>query len=75
MKIDMKADSLSMIIWWVYASYGVHWDCKGHTGDIISIGKGALVNIARKHKFNTRSSTEAELVSIEDVLGVQHRYR
>ena len=48
----------------------MHWDCKGHTGDIISIGKGALVNIARKHKFNTRSSTEAELVSIEDVLGV-----
>ena len=41
----MKADSLSMI---VDASYGVHWDCKGHTGATMSMGKGALVIIARK---------------------------
>ena len=30
--IHMKADSLSMIRWWVEAPYGVHWCCKGHTG-------------------------------------------
>ena len=70
MKRHMKADSLSMIRWWVDASYGVHWDCKGHTGAMMSMGKGALVNIARKHKLNTGSSTEAELVSIADVLGM-----
>ena len=35
----------------------------------MSMGKGALVNIARKHKLNTGSSTEAELVSIADILG------
>ena len=34
------------------------------------MGKGALINIARKHKLNTGSSTEAELVSIADVLGM-----
>ena len=33
------------------------------------MGKGTLVNIARKHKLNTGSSTEAKLVSIEEVLG------
>ena len=32
MKINMKADSLSMIIWWVDGSNRVHWDCKGHKG-------------------------------------------
>ena len=56
MKRQMKADSLIMIRWWVYASYRVHWDRKGHTGAMMSMGKGALVNIARKHKLNTGSS-------------------
>ena len=70
MKRHMKADSLSMIRWWVDASYRVHWDCKGHTGAMMAMGKGALVNIARKHKLNTGSSTEAKLVSIADVLGM-----
>ena len=66
----MKADSLSMIRWWVDASYGVNWDCKGQTGVMMSIGNGTLVNIARKHKLNTGSSTEVKLVNIEDVLGM-----
>ena len=70
MKRHIKADSLRMIRWWVDASYGVHWDCKGHTGARMSMGKGALVNIARKHKLNTGSSTDSELVSIADVLGM-----
>ena len=36
----------------------------------MSIGKGALVNIVRKHNMNTGSSTEVELVIIADVLGM-----
>ena len=35
-----------------------------------SMGKGAIVNILRKHKMNVASSTESELVSISDVLGM-----
>ena len=70
MKIHMKADSLIMIRWWIDDSYGLHWDCKGHTGEMISMGKGALVNITRKHRLNKGSSTEVELVSITDILGM-----
>ena len=36
----------------------------------MSMGKGALISISRKHKLNVGSSTEAELVSIADVLGL-----
>ena len=50
---------LSIIIWWVDGSYGVHWDSKGHTGAMMSMGKGAIVNISRKHKMNVGSSTES----------------
>ena len=32
--------------------------------------KGALVNVSKKQKLNTGSSTEAELVGIIDVLGM-----
>ena len=51
-------------------SYGVYWDSKGHTGAMMSMGRGAIVNVSRKHKLNVGSSTESELVSIADVLGV-----
>ena len=70
MKRHMKEDSLSMIRWRVDASHGVHWDCKGRIRAMMSMGKGSTVNISRKHKLNTGSSTEAELVSITDVLGM-----
>ena len=32
------------------AALGVHWDSRGHTGAMMSMGKGAIVNIARKQK-------------------------
>ena len=56
-KVHMKADSISMIVWWVDASYVMHWGCKGHMGEIMSMGKVALVNILIKHKLNTGSLT------------------
>ena len=70
MKRHLSADSLTNLLWWVDGSYGVHWDSKGHTGAMMSMGKGAIVSVSRKHKLNVGSSTEAELVSIADVLGI-----
>ena len=69
MKLYLTSDSISNIVWWVYISFGVHWDSKRHTGAIVSMGKGAIVNIPRKKKINVASSTESELVIIADVLG------
>ena len=75
MMIPMSAYYLNMIRWWVDALYGVHWDCKGHTGAMLSMEKGAVVNVPRKHKLNTGSSTETELVSIADNLAVMMSYK
>ena len=36
----------------------------------MSMGRGSLVKISRKHKMNTGSSTESELVGIADILGM-----
>jgi hypothetical protein len=50
----------------VDASYGVHVDCKSHTGVMITLGQGAVYSRSVKQKINTRSSTEAELVALSD---------
>ena len=70
MKRYLTEDSLRNIVWWVDVSFGVQWDSKGYTGAMMSMGKGYIVNILRKHKMNVASSTESELVSIADVLGM-----
>ena len=36
----------------------------------MSMGKGAIVNISRKQKLNTGSSTRLKLVGIADILGM-----
>ena len=41
----------------------------------MSMGKGAMVNISRKHKLNVGSSAESELVSIANVLGMMIWYK
>ena len=65
--LTLKIDSINIIKWYVDASFAMHDDFKSHTGAIMSMGKGALQSISRKQKLNTRSSTEAELVGVDDI--------
>jgi hypothetical protein len=68
MEFDLTLETtLPMIIhWWIDSAYGVHSDCKSHTGGTMSLGKGCPINMSRKQCINTRSSTEAELVGVND---------
>ena len=68
--LTLEADDLSTIRWWVDASFGVHKDFKSHTGAAMSLGKGAVYSMSTKQKVNTRSSTEAELVGVNDAIGM-----
>ena len=36
----------------------------------MTLGKGALISFLRKQKINTRSSTETELVGVDDAMPV-----
>ena len=42
--------------------------CKGRTGNMVSLGKGAVSSYLRDHKLNTNISTEPQLVGVDDVL-------
>jgi hypothetical protein len=57
------------VVSWVDASYAVHEDAKSHSGTVITAGleRGSPVFIrSRKQKLVSRSSTEAELISLHD---------
>jgi hypothetical protein len=56
------------VTWHLDAAFAVHNDKKSHTGATMSLGEGAIISVSTKQKVNTRSSTEAELVSIDDVI-------
>ena len=70
MKLTLRANSLNKISWYVDASYGVHPDCRSHTGATMTLGSGSVISKSTKQKLNTRSSTEAELVGVNDAMSM-----
>ena len=52
--------------WWVDSSYAVHPDMRSHSGIFMTLGKGTAYAASNKQKLNTKSSTEAELMAIDD---------
>jgi hypothetical protein len=68
MPLILEADDMSIIKWSVDASFAVHPDMKSHTGGSMTLGKGTIYGTSTRQKINTKSSTEAELVGVNDVL-------
>ena len=66
--LTLKADSTSIVKWWVDGSYAVHPDCQSQTGGTGSLRKGSIISTSTKQKLNTRSSTETELVAADDLM-------
>ena len=64
----LEADGTHVIKWWVDASFAVHPDMKSHTGGSMSMGKGTIYGTSTRQKLNTKSSTEGELVGVNDVM-------
>ena len=52
--------------WYVEAIFAVHPDFNSHTGSIMNMGQGEMQSVSSKQKLNTRSSTEAEVVEVDD---------
>ena len=66
--LTLEADDEQSNEYWIDAAFAVHPDYKSHTGAMQSLGKGAVSSISSKQKVNSRSSTEAELIGIDDVI-------
>ena len=66
--LTLGGDDITKMKSWVDVSYGVHDDCRSHTGGAISFGWGVLLTKCQKQKLNTKSSTEGEIVGVSDFL-------
>jgi hypothetical protein len=67
--LTLEADDMRVFKWMVDASFAVHPNMRSHTGCAASAGKGSFLSISSKQKINTKSSTEAELVGVDDIMG------
>ena len=67
--LTLSADGSKTLQWHVDAAFAVHPDYRSHTGATLTMGKGAVTSISRKQGMNTRSSTEAEVVAADEVVG------
>jgi hypothetical protein len=66
--LTLEANDYGKITWHLDVAFGVHNDYKSHTGTIMTLGKGCFQCISTKQKVNLRSSTEAELISMDDIV-------
>jgi hypothetical protein len=66
--LTLEASNMNIVKWWVDASFAVHPDMRSHTGAMMSMGRGAIYASSTRQKINTRSSTEGELVGVNDTL-------
>ena len=65
----LQSNGAHILIWSVNSSFAVHNDYHSHTGGMMMMGKGSIINISSKQKVNTRSSTEAEVIGVDDCIG------
>jgi hypothetical protein len=61
-------DGTGQLTWSVDASFAIHKDMRSHTGAVLSLGQGALMSMSLKQNINAKSSTEAELVGVDDAM-------
>ena len=64
----LSIDKSGNINWYIDAEFMVHTDMRSHTGGLITIGTGRAYVQSRKQKLNTKNSTEASIVAVDDVL-------
>jgi hypothetical protein len=66
--LTLQSDGSRNVTWGVDAAFAVHPDSRSHSGFTMTMGKGAVISSSVKQKLNTRSSTEAELVAVDDAM-------
>ncbi len=66
----LGAENNGLLMWYVDASFAVPPNMQGHTGGGLTMGRGFPISVSTKQKLNTRSSTESELVGVDDMIPI-----
>ena len=62
------AENLTDIYTWIDAAYALNPDMRRQTGGTILMGVGVIHGKSSKQRFNVKSSTEAELVGVNEYM-------
>ena len=66
--LTLSMDDAKIVKWWVDGSFAVHPDMKSQTGATMSLGRGSVYSTSVTQRLNTKSSTETELVAVDDIM-------
>ena len=66
--MQLSCENMNELTWFVDGSYTLHDDMKGQSGAELMTGKCAVIFKSSKQKVNTTSSTETELIAVDDAL-------
>jgi hypothetical protein len=66
--LTLTCTGLDKLTWYIDGSYASHMDMKGQSGAVLVTGDCAVLFKSSKQKVNTRSSTETELIVVDDAL-------
>ena len=66
----LGADGTGILKCYVDASFAVHANMQGYTGGALMMGQGFPIVSLTKHKINTQSSTESQLVGVDDMISL-----
>ena len=66
--LTLSANGSGLLKWWIDTSFAVHPNMRGHSGGGLSLGRGFPIVGSTKQKINTRSSTENEVVGVDDFM-------
>jgi len=66
----LSADGSGVLMWYVDASFAVHPNMCSHTCGGLTMGRGFPIVSSTKQKLNTQSSTESELVGVDDMMPI-----
>jgi hypothetical protein len=64
--LTLEADDTNTLTWYINAVFAVHSDMKSHTGAVFTMGKGAIFRSSTKQKLNSCSSTESEIIDVDN---------
>jgi hypothetical protein len=68
LRLILAANGTGVLSWYVNALFAVHPDMKGHTGGAMTMGMGFPLDKSTKHKLNTCSSMESEIVAVDNLI-------
>ena len=64
--LTLEADNQNNWYWYIDASFIAHSDIKSHAQSIFTLGKGYISGSSTNQKINLRSTTESELIAMDD---------